>query len=439
MNTKYEPIMDYVKELRYETRFQMANYNVDPSFPDNIANLQEKDLTVEDCVNRKDFRGERAFTIDCEDCKDMDDAVSIVRTNAGYRLAVHIADVSAYVTPGSELDQVASQRATSIYLPDLTIPMLPKVLSDNCCSLNPGVTRNTLSVIMHVNRNGDVIRSELTKGKIRSRVKGVYSEINMLLAGNKSDKLLKKYHDVHDDLLVMAELYEILKAVRERNGASTEDSNKPVITVKKDRIILTPMREGIAENMIEEFMILTNRVIAEYLVEYDLPAIFRIQEAKNNLAAYRPFRYRHCELALESYCHYTSPIRRIADLKVHQILSMHLRGCSNEEIHSVFDETLPEICDIATRKSRTAKQMEEQCERYCYRNYFRSHSNDTYTGRVICFDRHNRPIIRINRFNIKVVGCTVRDGAVGNIYSFHVGVSDKNQKLFANRVQRLAA
>lgn len=439
MNTKYEPIMDYVKGLRSETKFHLENYNVNPSFPDSIANLQEKDLLVEESENRKDFRGERAFTIDCEDCKDMDDAVSIVRTNGGYRLAVHIADVSAYVTPGSELDKIASQRATSIYLPNYTIPMLPKVLSNNCCSLNPGVTRNTLSVVMHVNKEGEVIRTEITKGKIKSRVKGVYSEINMLLSDDRSDELMKKYHEVYDDLFVMAELYEILKTARERNGSNTEDSNKPAITVKKNRIILTPMREGIAENLIEEFMILTNRVIAEYLVGHDLPAIFRIQEAKNNLAAYRPFRYKHCELALESYSHFTSPIRRLADLKIHQILSMHLRGCSSEEIHEVFDETLPEICDIATRKSRTAKHMEEQCERYCYRNYFRMHSNDTYTGSIICFDKRNRPIIQINRYNIKVVGYTVWDGTIGDTYSFHVGVSDRNQELFANRVHRLAA
>ena len=439
MNTKHVQTMDYVTGLRNETQFHLKNYNVNPVFPDNIANLQEKDLIVEECKSRKDFRGEKAFTIDCEDCKDMDDAVSIVRTVEGYRLAVHIADVSAYVSPGSELDQVASQRATSIYLPNYTIPMLPKVLSNNCCSLNPGVTRNTLSVIMHINSAGEVIKTELTKGKIRSRVKGVYSEINMLLSNDKSDELMKKYQEVYDELIVMAELYRKLRAIREQNGANIEDSNKPIITVRKNKIILTPMREGLAENLIEEFMILANRVIAEYLVEHDLPAIFRIQEAKNHLAAYRPFRCKHSELALETYSHFTSPIRRLADLKLHQILSMHLRGCSTEEIHNVFDETLPEICDIATRKSRTAKHLEEQCERYCYRNYFRLHSTDTYIGSIVCFDKRKRPIVQINRYNIKIIGYTMWDGSLGDMYSFHVGVSDRNHELFARNAHRLAA
>lgn len=437
MNTNYEPRMNYVKGLSRETRFHLANYNINPAFPDNIANIREEDLTVEEAEHRKDFRGERAFTIDCEDCKDMDDAVSIVRTNSGYRLAVHIADVSAYVSPGSELFQIAAQRATSIYLPNETIPMLPKVLSNNCCSLNPGVTRNTLSVIMHVNKEGEVIKSEIVKGMIKSRVKGIYSEINKLLAGDKNVDLMKKYNAVYDDLFIMAELYEILKTARERNGANTEDSNKPKIAVKKNQILLIPMEEGVAENLIEEYMILTNKVIAEFLVTNDLPGIFRIQEAKNNLAAYSPFKYKHCELALESYSHFTSPIRRLADLVVHQILTMHLRGCSVDEIHQLFDETLPEICDIATRKSRTAKHVEEQCEHYCYRSYFRMHSNDTYTGKIVCFDKRHRPIVRIDRYNIKIVGDIMWGGAIGDAYYFHVGVSDRDRKLFASRARMM--
>ena len=196
MDTYYGKTTDFVKGIREVTKYQFDTYNIDPSFPAEFSKLQEKDLNIEECFSRKDFRGEKAFTIDCEDCKDMDDAVSIVKTAKGYRLAVHIADVSAYVPLGSELDQVASYRATSIYLPHLTVPMLPEALSNGCCSLNPGVSRYTLSVIAYLNENGDVVCSEITKGMIRSRVKGVYSEVNKLLSGDKDNALMEKYSEV---------------------------------------------------------------------------------------------------------------------------------------------------------------------------------------------------------------------------------------------------
>lgn len=126
MNTYYGKTRDFVKGIKDVTKYQFDTYNIDPSFPVEISKLQEKDLKIEGCISRKDFRGEKAFTIDCEDCKDMDDAVSVVKTAKGYRLAVHIADVSAYVLLGSELDQIASYRATSIYLPHLTVPIFPR-------------------------------------------------------------------------------------------------------------------------------------------------------------------------------------------------------------------------------------------------------------------------------------------------------------------------
>ena len=439
MNTDYGKTMDFVKGLKEVTRYQFETYNIAPLFPAEIARLQEKDLTVEECIRRKDFRGEKAFTIDCGDCKDMDDAVSVLKTSAGYRLAVHIADVSAYVPLGSELDQVASYRATSIYLPHLTVPMLPKVLSNNCCSLNPGVSRYTLSVIAHLNKKGEVIRSEITKGQIRSRVKGVYSEINRLLSGDKNEKLLEKYNEVYEEILDMASLYRILRAERIRNGATVEDSNKPKISVWKHSIMLTPTKEGIAENMIEEFMILANRIVAEYLYANELPAIFRVQEEKNHMAAYQPVKLHHAELALESYSHFTSPIRRIADLKIHQVLTMHLNGIDSQEIHNLFDERLFEVCDRATKRSRTVNQIQEKCERYCFGQYFQIHKNNRYTGKIVGFDRKNRPVVQVNKYNVKIIGYAIIDGRIGDRYSFKVGVSNTNHELFADAIQRVAA
>lgn len=439
MNTEYGKTMDFVKGLKEVTRYQFETYNIDPSFPADIARLQASDFTAEECTCRKDFREEKALTIDCEDCKDIDDAVSVIRTSSGYRLAVHIADVAAYVPLGSELDQTASYRATSIYLPHLTVPMLPKALSNDLCSLNPGTSRYTLSVIAHLNENGDVIHSEITKGLIRSRVKGVYTEINTLLSGAKDIDLMEKYREVYEELLDMADLYKVLRAARIRNGATVEDSNRPKISVWKHSIKLTPTKEGIAENMIEEFMILANRIVAEYLYENELPAIFRIQEEKNHMAAYQPVKMHHAELALESYSHFTSPIRRIVDLKIHQILTMHLNGWKKQTIHDLFDEQLVEVCDRATKRSRTVKQVQEKCERYCYEQYFQIHRNDSYTGKLVGFDRKDRPIIQLNKYNVKVIGYAIINGSLGEQYSFKVGVSNKNNELFTSRPRKVAA
>ncbi len=435
----YRKTTDFMKGIKEVTKFQFTNNGINPSFPEDIKRLREKDLSIEECSSRKDFRGERAFTIDCEDCKDMDDAVSIVRTSKGYRLAVHIADVSAYVPLGSELDEIASCRATSVYLPQITVPMLPAVLSNVCCSLNPGVSRLTLSVIIHLDKNGKVIRTEITKGLICSRVKGIYDEINKILSGDSDALLMKKYKEVYDELFVMSDLYKVLRAERIRKGATVEDDNKPKIYVCKDSIGLYPTKEGTAENMIEEFMILANRIVAEYLYNNNLPAIFRVQEEKNHMAAYRPLKMHHAELALESYAHFTSPIRRIADLKIHQILTMHLYGINNRKIHELFDDCLSEVCERATKRSRTAKQVQERCEHYCYEQYFRTHKNNNYIGKIVGFDRTNNPVIIISGLNVKVIGRAIIDGSIGEKYSFKVKVSNKNNELYTSMPFRVAA
>lgn len=439
MNTTYGNKTNIIKGLEAIINCQFEANGINPQFPESIKELNERDICAEPCANRKDFRSENAMTIDCDDCKDMDDAVSVVKTPSGYRLSVHIADVASYVPAGSELDSVATHRATSIYLPGLTVPMLPKVLSNNLCSLNPGVDRNTLSVIAHLDAEGNVINAEIEKGQICSRVKGVYSEINRILSGGKDEKLLRKYSQVMDELFYMAELYKLLRDARIKDGATVADSNKPKISITKYDVMLTPTKEGIAENMIEEFMVLANRIVAEYLCDNDLPAIFRIQEEKNQMAAYQPVKMHHAELALESYSHFTSPIRRVADLKVHQILTMHLNGVANEEIKELFEESLVDVCDRATKRSRTVNQVQDRCERYCYEQFFRLHRDYTYTGTLVCFDKRNRPIVQINEYNVKIIGYALINGVVGDRYSFKVVVSNYKNELIVSRAQRLAA
>ncbi len=190
MNTNH--YQNFVTEYQDIVMKQFECNGITMAFPAEIEDLTEQDLTPVLC-RRKDFRGEDAFTIDCTDCKDMDDAVSVIKTSYGYRLAVHIADVSAYVVPGSDLSALAENRATSVYLPNITVPMLPKVLSNNLCSLNPNEDRNTLSIILKINNKGKVISYEITKGLIRSRLKGDYTEINAIFDGTAPNDVYMKY------------------------------------------------------------------------------------------------------------------------------------------------------------------------------------------------------------------------------------------------------
>jgi len=429
---------NYFAELRAVSDFQFGNNNITPGFPEHIARLRHQDLDIESCSCREDFRSDNVFTIDCESCKDMDDAIGIKREDWGYRLSVHIADVASYIPFGSELDQLAISRATSIYLPHLTVPMLPEVLSNDLCSLNPGEDRNTLSVIMQLDHHGNVISSRVTKGLIRSRVKGVYSEINRILDGEKNAALLGKYSLVYRDLLDMETLFNHLRITRICNGANVSDDNRPKITVCEDCILVTPVKEGIAENMIEEFMILANRIVAQYLIDHDLPGIYRYQQTKNNRAAYGVVKTHHVSLALESYSHFTSPIRRVADLKIHQILSMYLNGHSPSYIHEVFDDSLEEVCERATKRSRAAKEIERSCIRYCYVVFFKEHWNYSFTGQVNRCDENGYLTIKINHLNINVVAESQIGVKAGMNLSFRVKVS-KQSRFFAKNLRVLTA
>lgn len=428
---------NYLKSLRKEITSQLVSNNVEVDFPTHINTLEKTCLNLTPCKYRKDFRGERAFTIDCADCKDMDDAISVLKIKSGYRLGVHIADVATYVPIGSDLDRTASSRATSFYFPNMTIPMLPDILSNNLCSLNPGVDRNTLSVIMKIDENGKVYDSEITKGLIRSRVKGVYSEINSLFNGSKDSTLIDKYSDVRNDLIVMQDLYNILRSNRKKRGATVQDDNLPEIIVEKDRITISPKKEGLSENIIEEFMILANSVVSEYLYNNNLPAIFRVQEERNHLAAYQTKKEHHAELALENYSHFTSPIRRIADLKIHQIITLHLNIIDNDLIHKLFDYSLVDVCDRATKKSRTAKNIQDRVRNYCYEEYFRTRRNISYLGKVTAFNKYSEPVITIDNYNIKVVGHRVIEASIDDELSFNVDIS--NGRLIACNVQKRAA
>lgn len=427
-----------ITDLRNEQEKQLKENTVPIDFPESVASLSEDDFEIDNSVPRKDFRGDMVFTLDCDSCKDMDDAISVTK-DRNYHLNVHIADVSAFVAPLSELEQQIQIRGTSYYLPDKTIPMLPRVLSENLCSLNAGQDRYTLSVLMEISPEGELLNFELTKGIIRSRVKGVYSEVNSLLNGSRDYNLLHKYREVSACFADMVSLYKVLRAQRIKRGSQPEHDNKPIITVTKNNIKVTPRKRGLSEDIIEEFMIEANYAVSLYLAENDLPAIFRVQEAEKDMASYQPAVTQHKSLELESYVHYTSPIRRCSDYYVHRSISLHLAGYNSETIHAIYDEELPFICSRATKRSRTAKSIQNKCERFCYETYFNEHQEERHSGVVVGFDDRRFPIIQINEYNLKIISYAIVGGNIGDKYSFNVGLGRTSDKLVAYRLKRLAA
>ncbi len=336
--------------------------------------------------DREDLRGETIFTIDGELARDFDDAVSIKKTDNGYLLGVHIADVSEYVTENSPLDTEAFERGTSVYLPDRVIPMLPVKLSNGVCSLNPGVDRLTLSVFMDIDFNGNVAINRLVKSIIHSKERLTYTDINKLLSeGDK--ELEERYNHILEDLKDMETLAAILRKKRFDRGAVDFDFPESEIVTDEDGVPVEvrPVDRGVSNRMIEEFMLAANETVAEFAFWAEIPFIYRCHEApteekisafmaflkpfglsikgkidENNpvkpkafeqiidkvrgsaieriisktmlrslmKADYRPENLGHFGLAAKYYCHFTSPIRRYPDLVVHRSLKRLIEGAN---------------------------------------------------------------------------------------------------------------
>ena len=438
MKEKSYSISKCVALLKEKQNKQLRDNTVPVDFPENIASLSEDDFTVDKSVPRRDFRDDKVFTLDCDSCKDMDDGLSITK-DVNYHLNVHIADVSAYVTPLSELEQVIQIRGTSYYLPDKTIPMLPRVLSEKLCSLNAGKDRYTLSVLMEISPDGELLNYELTKGIIHSRVKGVYSEVDLLLNGSKDRNLLNKYREVSGSFQDMVALYKALRAKRIKRGSLPEENDKPIITVTKDNIKVTPKTKSMSEKIIESFMIEANYAVSLFLADNDLPALFRVQKAEEKMASYQPTVSQHKSLCLDSYVHFTSPIRRCSDFFVHRIISLYLAGYNSEVIHALYDEELPFICSRATKRSRTANIIQNRCERICYESYFDEHQEERHSGIIVGFNDRNFPIIKINDYNLNVISFAIIGGNIGDKYSFNVAMGKKCNHLVAFKVKKSIA
>lgn len=391
----------------------------------------------EDFKNRLDLRKLNIFTIDGEESKDLDDAISIEKLeNGNYKLGVHIADVAHYVKEGSRIDEEALKRGTSIYLVDRVIPMIIEDISNGVCSLNPNEDKLTLSVIMELDLNGNVVDYEIKESIINSKLRTSYNDVSDILE-KEDEHLSEKYRDFIDDFRNAEKLMKILKEKRKKRGAislggekmkiSLDDNGKPISLDVEDR--------RVAEEIIEEFMIITNEVVAEHFYNLKVPFVYRVHENpdKENIDYFSEFAARfgydldsskdileqreelnnilkeserkkdsciiksmvlrtlekarysdecigHFGISNMYYCHFTSPIRRYADLLNHRIIKETINGEMDENRKEHFKQIVGDIAEKLSEKEKTAEYVEREVFDYYKTLYMHNKLDEEFIG-----------------------------------------------------------
>jgi ribonuclease R len=373
-----------------------------------------EEIDEKEYKGRRDLRDLRMVTIDGEDAKDLDDAVSIEKlSNGNFKLGVHIADVSHYVRENNPLDKEALKRATSVYLIDRVVPMLPRKLSNGICSLNPRVDRLTLTCFMEIDHKGKVVNHEIVESVIKTNERMTYTDVTKILKDH-DEELIKRYDYLYEDFKMMEELCNILRTKRERRGAIDFEIAEAKITLNElgKPIEIKPYDREIANRVIEEFMLAANETVAEHMFWTHLPFVYRIHENpdEEKLAKFKEFIYNlgynvhwteeiypksfqeilekvkgkneetvvstlllrsmmqaryapecsgHFGLAAQYYCHFTSPIRRYPDLQIHRIIKEYLHG----EMDEKRINKLKNIVGYASKQSSEMERKAQDAER----------------------------------------------------------------------------
>lgn len=389
-----------------------------------------------DKLNRVDLTKENIFTIDSIHTKDMDDAISIKRLdNGNYELMVHIADVAHYVKINSPIFNEAAKRATSLYLGDTVIPMIPHKLSNGICSLNEGVERLTKSVKMEINKSGKVVSYELFDAVIKSKKKMTYEELNQMFNGEEVDE---SYYPFYHDLQLMRELSNILNITKKKRGNINFESNEVHIENNEGELQFITRRQDEAEELIENFMIIANETVATHFKWLDMPFIYRVHNIPNEFkleetmeliqnimpklirikdaygqkeiqnilkscegtpeysiisnlllrnmakAKYSTSNIGHFALALDNYCHSTSPIRRLPDLMIQH--SMNLFNDYNIDSYEFLKEELEKLSYHASYKERQANDAEKDYLKVMMAKYMSEHIGEYFEGTIIDID-----------------------------------------------------
>ena len=420
-------ILTIIKKFKLPEKF--------PKEVEDFVNKYDDIIDSREADRRVDLRDVKMVTIDGEDAKDLDDAVSISKLeNGNYYLGVHIADVSHYVKERSPLDEEALSRATSVYLIDRVIPMLPKKLSNGLCSLNPKVDRLALSCFMEIDKNGKVLNHKIEETVIRTNERMTYTDVTKILR-DKDEDLIERYKDLYEDFLLMGELFEILNKKRLSRGAIDFDFEecKIILDDKGKPIDIKPYERAIANRIIEEFMLVCNETVAEHMYWANTPFVYRVHEdpdteklehfnefiynlgytmkktqdvhpknlqdivnkvrgkkeetVVNTLllrsmkqARYSPECIGHFGLAAKYYCHFTSPIRRYPDLIIHRIIKKHLRGKLDEKTTRRFIGAVDYASIQSSERERVAQEAEREVDDLKKAEYMSERIGEVYSG-----------------------------------------------------------
>ena len=418
------------------------DHGINDVFTDEVmeeVNALPSEVLDSDRKGRKDLTDMTIFTIDGDDTKDIDDAISISKKGENYILGVHIADVSYYVKEGTALYKEAYSRGTSVYLVDRVVPMLPHKLSNGICSLNPNVDRLAISCIMEITPNGKIVSHDIFESIIRSRIQMTYKKVNKIL---NDEETPEGYEPFKDDLKLMWELAKILRKEKLARGYLDFDVDEPKILVDENckpyDVVLRERGKG--ENMIEDFMIAANETVAEHVFYMGLPFVYRVHEVPDNekveeflnsismlgyhvvgdrhfvypksmkkildqlrdkegfeilstlllrcmkKAVYKPENLGHYGLASKCYTHFTSPIRRFPDTTVHNLLRKYIFNEPNDKelnrLIEYWEENLPALCDHASEKERDSIDCERDVESMKMAEYMEGHIGEEYDGTI---------------------------------------------------------
>ncbi len=413
----------------------LKKHGIRDEFPDAVINYTNNipdNLDEKEIKSREDFRNKKIITIDGADAKDLDDAVCVEKCGENYELSVHIADVSHYVKPNSPLDKEAILRGTSVYFTDRVVPMLPKKLSNNLCSLNPREDKLTLSVIMLIDKDGNLLSSHITESVISSIERMTYEDVEKIINGD--EELINKYSHIYDDIMNMRELARILKEKRKNEGSI--DFNFPETKIEVDKtgkpVNVYKYRTGESNGIIEEFMLMANKTVAETYFWLDIPFVYRVHEVPSeekihafneflkNLdlrikgsdphpmefskmlskikdtdyemlvskimlrslmkAKYSDTNMGHFGLAFKYYCHFTSPIRRYPDLAIHRIIKDYLKNNVSEQKTKKYSKYVHEISESSSSAELRAMEAEREVDDMKKAEYMKNHIGQEYSA-----------------------------------------------------------
>lgn len=435
---KVVEILGHVGDPGVDILSIVKGYDLPTEFPERVMNQAERvgvEVSEADMAGRMDLRSLKMVTIDGEDAKDLDDAVSVERDGENYKLGVHIADVANYVQEKSALDREALKRGTSVYLADRVIPMLPHRLSNGICSLNAGENRLALSCLMTINPKGEVIDHQIAETVICVDERMSYTHVAKILTEHE-EALCKRYEELVPMFELMAELSGILRENRKKRGSIDFDfpETKMILDADGKPVDIQPYDRNVATKIIEDFMLIANETVAEEFFWRELPFVYRIHETPdedkmkklstfiNNFgyhihianqeiqpkevqkllgkvedtphealvsrlalrsmkrARYAPENAGHFGLAARYYTHFTSPIRRYPDLQIHRIIKDTLRGRMKEERIQHYEKILPDVTQQASELERRAEEAERETIKLKKAEYMQDHIGEEFDG-----------------------------------------------------------